>query len=562
MTTAPITKTRVRGAVGESPQRVDGIPKVTGNFAYASDLQAEGMLWAATLRSPHPHARITKLNTAPAYGVGGVVTVLTQEDVPGLQGFGMHAPDQPVFATGEANYWGEPIAVVVADDLPTAKLGVAAIDIEYEVLEPLTDMEAADESESVFRRMKVYRGNRDVSGAVVAEGYYEVGQQDQAPLGTEAGLAIPDGEGGVDLYAVSQWVHSDHMQIYPCLDVAPDQIRCHPVGMGGAFGAREDVSMHIHLCLAALRTGKPVKAMYDRSESFVGHVHRHPGRMWYRHEADGEGNLVKIEARIILDGGAYESSSNAVIANAAYFAVGPYKCDNVFIDTVAVKTNNPPAGAMRGFGGVQTAYGHEAQMDLLAAELGMDPLQVRRINALGHGDHMSTSGQLVEGSLPTAELIDELASMPLPPPLDTDDPRHLPGGTGLTTNPDQVRRGVGYGITIKNLAFSEGFDDYSDVRIVLSPIGVEVHTAAAEVGQGLVTVIQQLTREVLQIEQVAVVWDDTGQIGSARLDVCVTTDPDDRGRHLPVRRRASGSDSRRNSVVTISASTACGRTAS
>jgi xanthine dehydrogenase D subunit len=515
MTTAPITKKRVRGAVGESPPRVDGIPKVTGNFAYASDLYADGMLWVATLRSPHARARITKLDTGPAYAVAGVVAVLTAEDVPGRKGFGMHVPDQPVLAGEEVNYWGEPIALVVASDLPTAKLGVGAIEIEYEVLEPLTDMEEADAQDSQFRRVKVRRGDRDVAGSVTVEGFYAVGQQDQAPLGTEAGLAIPDGEGGVDLYAVSQWVHSDHMQIHPCLDVAPEQVRCHPVGMGGAFGAREDVSMHIHLCLAALRTGRPVKMMFDRSESFVGHVHRHPARMWYRHEADGAGNLVKVEARIILDGGAYESSSIAVIANAAYFSVGPYRCDNVAVDAVVVRTNNPPAGAMRGFGGVQTAYAHEAQMDLLAAELGMDSLEFRRINALGRGDHLSTSGQIIEGSLPTVEVIDELARMPIAAALESEDPRHLPGGTGLTTNPGQIRRGVGYGVTIKNLAFSEGFDDYADVRIVLSPVGVEVHTAAAEVGQGLVTVIQQLAREALQIEQVAVVWDDTGQIGSA-----------------------------------------------
>jgi CO/xanthine dehydrogenase Mo-binding subunit len=255
--------------------------------------------------------------------------------------------------------------------------------------------------------------------------------------------------------------------------------------------------------------------MYDRAESFVGHVHRHPARMWYRHEADADGKLIKVEARLILDGGAYESSSNAVIANAAYFAVGPYKCDNVSVDAVAVRTNNPPSGAMRGFGGVQTAFAHEAQMDRLAAELGMDPLEIRHRNALGHGDNMNTSGQLIEGSLPTAELIDQLRTMPLPEPLASSDPRHLPGGTGLTTDPGQVRRGVGYGVTLKNLAFSEAFDDYSDARIVLSPIGVEVYTAAAEVGQGLVTIIQQLVRDVLNIENVAVIWSDTGVIGSA-----------------------------------------------
>lgn len=515
MTAVPVTRGRVRGGVGESPQRVDGIPKVTGDFAYASDLRAPGMLWAATLRSPHPRARITKLDTAPAFGVDGVVAVLTQEDVPGRPGFGMHVPDQPVFADGVCNYWGEPIALVVASDLPTAQRGVAAIGVEFEVLEPLTDMEEADALDSQTRRMEIRRGDRDATGDVVVEGYYEVGQQDQAPLGNEAGLAIPDGEGGIDLYAVSQWVHSDHWQIHPCLDLEPEQVRCHPVGMGGAFGAREDVSMHIHLCMAALRTGRPVKMMFDRSESFVGHVHRHPARMWYRHEADADGRLVKVEARLILDGGAYESSSNSVIANAAYFSVGPYKCDNVFVDAVAVTTNNPPAGAMRGFGGVQTAFAHEAQMDRIAREVGLDPLALRTMNALGRGDRMNSSGQLVEGSLPTEEVLEALAAMPLVEALDSSDPRHLPGGTGLTTDPGGVRRGVGYGVTIKNLAFSDGFDDYSDVRIVLSPIGVEVHTAAAEVGQGMVTVIQQLAREVLQIEQVAVLWADTGQIGSA-----------------------------------------------
>ncbi len=515
MTTSPTTRTRIRGGVGESPQRPDAIPKVTGNFAYASDLHADGMLWAATLRSPYARARITKLDTAPALTVGGVVAVITQQDVPGRRGFGMHVPDQPVLADGECNYWGEPIAVVAASDLETAKRGVAAIVIEYEVLEPLTDMEEADAADSQTRRMKVRRGDSEATGAVVVEGYYEVGQQDQAPLGNEAGLAIPDGEGGVDLYAVSQWVHSDHWQIYPCLDLEPEQVRCHPVGMGGAFGSREDVSMHIHLCMLALRTGRPVKMSFDRAESFVAHVHRHPARMWYRHEADTDGKLVKVQARLILDGGAYESSSNAVIGNAGYFAVGPYLCDNVFVDAVAVKTNNPPAGAMRGFGGVQTAFGHEAQMDRLADELGIDRLEMRRRNALGHGDPMSSSGQIIEGSLPTAQLIDELATMPLPEPLASDDPRHLPGGTGLTTERGQVRRGVGYGVTIKNLAFSEGFDDYSDARIAISSVGVEVYTAAAEVGQGMVTIIQQLVRDVLQMEQVAVVWSDTSVIGSA-----------------------------------------------
>jgi CO/xanthine dehydrogenase Mo-binding subunit len=237
--------------------------------------------------------------------------------------------------------------------------------------------------------------------------------------------------------------------------------------------------------------------------------------MWYRHEADEDGRLVKVTARLILDGGAYAHTSHAVLANAAFFTVGPYACDNVVVDAVATRTNNPPAGAMRGFGCVQTCFAHEAQMDLLAERLGLDPLELRRRNKLESGDHIATSGQLIEGSLPTGEVIDALEAIPLPPPLDTEDPRLLPGGTGLTTPPSAVVRGVGYAIGLKNLAFSEGFDDFSEARVALTVAGVEVHTAAIEVGQGLVTVCQQIARTVLGIEQVAVIFDDTSLIGSA-----------------------------------------------
>ena len=280
--------------------------------------------------------------------------------------------------------------------------------------------------------MRIRRGDEDAAGTIVAEGIYETGTQDQAPLGTEAGFAIPDGEGGLDLYVTSQWIHVDHRQIVACLDMAPDSVRCHPAGIGGAFGSREDISLHIHVAMLALATGRPVKMVYDRTESFAGHVKRHPSRMWYRHEADENGMLVKVTARLLLDGGAYAHTSRAVLANAAFFTVGPYRCDNVVVDAAVAKTNNPPAGAMRGFGAVQTCFASESQMDLLAEKLGMDPLELRRKNALLAGDPMSTSGQIIEGSLPTLEVIDAVEAIPLPDPLDDDDPRLLPGGTGLT----------------------------------------------------------------------------------------------------------------------------------
>jgi CO/xanthine dehydrogenase Mo-binding subunit len=373
----------------------------------------------------------------------------------------------------------------------------------------------AIDSGEIYREMSVRRGDDTVEGMVVVEGFYETATQDQAPLGPEAGIAIPDGRGGIDLYATTQWIHVDHRQMVACLAVEPHEIRCHPAGIGGAFGAREDISLHIHLAMLALETGRPVKMVYDRSESFVGHVKRHPSKLWCRHEADADGRLRKVTTRLIFDGGAYAHTSRAVLANGAFFTVGPYRCENVFVEAAAVRTNNPPAGAMRGFGTVQTCFAYEMQMERLADALGMDPLEIRRINALRAGDPMSTSGQIIEGSLPSLQVLDAIEHIPLPPDGGDDDPRLLPGGTGLTTSPSNVVRGVGYALGLKNLAFSEGFDDFSEARVVLTPAGVEVHTAAIEVGQGLVTVCQQIARTILGTEKVAIIWDDTSKIGSA-----------------------------------------------
>ena len=224
---------------------------------------------------------------------------------------------------------------------------------------------------------------------------------------------------------------------------------------------------------------------------------------------------MKVTARLLLDGGAYAHTSSAVIANAAFFTVGPYVCDNVVVDAAVTRTNNPPCGAMRGFGAVQTCFAYEAQMDLLADALEMDRLELRRHNAIKAGDPLSTSGQIIPGSLPTLQVIDALESIPLPEPLKDDDPLHLPGGTGLTTPRSAVRRGVGYAVSMKNMAFSEAFDDFAEARVVLTTSGAEVHTAAIEVGQGLVTLCQQITRTILGTERVAVIWNNTSEIGSA-----------------------------------------------
>jgi CO/xanthine dehydrogenase Mo-binding subunit len=526
----------VLGWIGESVRRADGTPKTTGEFEYASDLQAAGMLWGHTLRSPHAHALVRSIDLSDALTMPGVHAVLTHADVPGRKTYGLEFSDQPVLAIDRVRYFGEPVAVIAAEHPEQSRRAAERIVVDYTPLAAIADPARAtlsdplhpareahetghyldDPRPNVLRSMRIVHGDPEAHGDVVVEGTYELGTQDQAFLGPESGLAVPDGEGGVDIYVATQWLHVDREQVAPCLGLPEEQVRIHLAGVGGAFGGREDLSIQIHAALLALHTSRPVKMVYNRQESFTGHVHRHPARIRAEHHATRDGRLVCVKMQILLDGGAYASSSTAVTANASSFACGPYAVPNALIETTCVYTNNPPCGAMRGFGAVQTCFAAEAQMDKLARALELDPVELRLLNALSPGDVLPT-GQRIDGSLPVAEVIRRCAALAEPDPEELPRPAiRLPGGAGNTTRGEGVQRGTGFAVGFKNLAYSEGFDDSCAARVRLLADGsAEVHCAAAEVGQGVTNVILQVARAELQTDDVRLAPGTTAAVGSA-----------------------------------------------
>jgi xanthine dehydrogenase D subunit len=526
--TAPTTTTTAgpSGRIGESPLRPDGTLKVTGEFAYASDLWHDDMVWGVTLRSPHPHARIRGIDITEALTVPGVTAVLTADDVPGDNAFGLEHADQPVLASEFVRYEGEPVALVAADHPETARRAAQRIHVDYEVLPAVTDPRRAMDDDApavhqpgnLVRHLRLRRGDVDPVAPVVVSLDFEVGMQDQAFLGPESGLAVPAEDGGVDLYVATQWLHVDQRQICLSLGLPAEKVRLHLAGVGGAFGGREDLSVHVHACMLALRTGRPVKMSYGREESFFGHVHRHPATLSYEFGAERDGTLVYAKAHLLFDGGAYASSTNAVVGNGGTLGLGPYRFPSVAVDAYGVFTNNPPCGAMRGFGCVQAAFAHEALMDELADVVGVDRVEIRQRNGMREGD-LNITGQVIDSAAPVGELLQIVRDMPLPPERDTEEPDllTLPGSVGNTTHGEGVVRGIGYAVTYKNVGFSEGFDDYSTARVRLEMTGGEavatVHTAAAEVGQGLITVEQQICRTELGVERVVVHPKNTG-VGS------------------------------------------------
>ena len=518
------TPSTVVDGVGTSAARPDGIPKVEGSFIYSSDEYHDGSLWGVTLRSPHPRARVVSIDTSQAEGIDGVRCVLTHRDVPGSKTYGMKIYDQPVLAFDEVRYQGEPVAVVAATHPEIARRACELIRVDYEELVPNTDPEQSltGQVEGLFggglaRHVRIRHGDvaaaRTLAGVVV-EGRYEMGTQDPAFLGPESGLAVPLGDGGVELYVSCQNIHLDQQQVADCLGLPLERVRLVLSGVGGAFGGKEDLNVHIHACMLALRTGRPVRMVYSREESFFGHVHRHPAIADIELGATRDGRLVFTKVRLVLDGGAYTSTSQVVIANGCYFAAGAYDVANVEIDGFATYTNNPPCGAMRGFGAVQSCYAIESAMDRLAAALGMHPLELRMRNAIGEGDILPT-GQPVDGPAPVQEILSYLRDLPLPPQADHEaaDMRDRPGGVGNVTRGEGIRRGVGYALGMKAIGFSGGMDDTCTARVTVwirdgEPVA-EVYCAGPELGQGVVTLEAQIARTELGVRTVELRDKDT-----------------------------------------------------
>ncbi|MGR4878803.1 xanthine dehydrogenase family protein molybdopterin-binding subunit [Streptomyces sp. LARHCF249] len=515
---ATAAEQRAPSGIGASVPAADTRAKSAGTFPYAADLWAEGLLWAAVLRSPHAHARILSIDTSAAAEMPGVRAVVTHADVPGATTHGRRIADRPVFAHDVVRHHGEPIAAVAADHPDTARLAAAAIAVEYELLDPVTDPEqsfgapALHPDGNLIRHIPLRYGDPEATGEVVVEGLYRIGRQDPAPIGAEAGLAVPRPDGGVELYTASTDPHTDRDLAAACFGLEPDRVRVVVTGVPGATADREDAAFQLPLGLLALRTGCPVKLAATREESFLGHTHRHPTLLRYRHHADAEGRLVKVEAQILMDAGAYADASSESLAAAVAFACGPYVVPHAFVEGWAVRTNNPPSGHVRGEGAMQVCAAYEGQMDKLAAALGIDGAELRLRNVLATGDLLPT-GQTVTCPAPVAELVRAVRDFELPAlPKDTpEDEWLLPGGPEGAGEPGAVRRGVGYGVGMVHMLGAEGADEVSTATVKVVDGAATVICAAVDTGQGFATLARQIVQEVLGVDEVTMAPVDTDQ---------------------------------------------------
>ena len=494
--------------VGQSVTRKDVWAKVTGRLKYADDLYAPQMLHARALRSAHPHADILEVDISGAAKVPGVVAVLTAGDVPGLNRYGLINADQPVLADDRVRYVGDAIACVYAETIAAAEEALDRIQVQYHELEVVCTPQRALEPDAplihvdgnILVEHRVRKGDVDAAFAsadVIVENDYYTPFVEHAYLEPEACLARPDGDGGVIVHVGSQGPYVDHKQIVKALDLPADKVRVVHAPMGGGFGGKEDISVQILAALGVLHTGRPVKMVLTRSESMRVSTKRHAMYMHYKTAATADGKVTAVQARIVGDTGAYGSVGLAVLFRSATFGCGPYVVPSVEIDACAVYTNNPPGGAMRGFGSPESAFAADCQMDELAVRLGLDPLEFRLRNALEDGS-ITATGHRVEESVGIKECLaavrDAVGRQSLPQPR-----------TGR-------RLGIGFAAAYKNVGLGPGLEDRAGAAIEMDAAGhLMLRGGCIDMGQGQDTVMAQIAAQTLQVpyRDVVVVTGDT-----------------------------------------------------
>jgi selenium-dependent xanthine dehydrogenase len=505
--------------VGRWAPRPDAVDKVTGRAKFADDYCFPHMLYGRVLRAGVPHAIVRSLDVDQAKALDGVQAVLTAEDLPGERNHGLVIKDWPVLVgVGErVRYVGDAVAIVVAETRDLASLSLDLIQVEYEQLPVVSDpVQAHDpeapmihESGNLLKEINVERGDVQhgfEAAEMIFENTYTTPTMEQAFLEPECSIARPTEEGRFEVYVGSQLPCADRDQIAACLGVPPSEVRVVGTVIGGSFGGKEDIAGQIHAALLAQATGRPVKLLFDRQESIVTHPKRHATQIKVRLGSRRDGTLVAVQTELYGDTGAYASVGPHVMERATTHSSGPYIAPNVRADCYAMYTNNPPAGAFRGFGALQAAFAIESAMDELAEQLGLNPIELRKRNALRVGSTTNT-GQLLTESVGLLECIERVEC----------ELRRLAGDRApfeprIVEGSPHLRSAWGFATSMKNTGLGGGAVDMSGAEVELYEDGrVQVRTSSAEIGQGLVAVLQMIAAEELDLplKRIEVLLSDT-----------------------------------------------------
>ncbi len=520
--------------IGQPINRIDARGKVTGETLYPGDVNLPNQLFMKILFAGRPHAIIHSIDTSEADALEGVIATFTAKDVP-VNEYGLIYSDQPVLCgpgsskpyTDRVRFVGDQVALVVAESEEIAAKGRDLIKVEYEDLPVVTDMQKAmqeeaillhpDHGSNVFCHYRIRKGDVDEGFSkadVIIEGEYHTPSQEHAYLQPEAGLGYFDEEGRVTVQVAGQWTHEDQQQIAHALNLPVDNIRVIYPAIGGAFGGREDMSIQIVLALAAWRLHqrgieRPVKIIWTREESIIGHHKRHPYILRSKWGASKEGKILAAEVEVIADGGAYIYTSTKVLGNATLMCTGPYEIPNVKVDSYAVYTNNLPNGAFRGFGGPQGAFAAETQMNRLAEKLGIDRVEIRRRNVLTEGASLSVGTPLPKG-VTIGKVVDRCG----------EEVEQSLTAHQLPTN-SNLLRGTGFACAFKNVGFSFGAPEQSIATVEIKGGGeieqVILLHAGADVGQGAHTIMVQMAAETLGIptSKIQLIASDTAVTGDS-----------------------------------------------